>query len=514
MRSELKSQTYKDLNQLCDIARSRGWKEAQIPSLDEQEPQYSKFKLKYFDNLQGFMDDCIDWKEGEHPTDYQYEMSFELLDKKRYCIRGPHGLGKTMLAAIAIIWFALTRDGLDWKCPTTASVWRQLSKFLWPEVHKWARQLKWDVIGREPFNNRTELLTLSLKLETGEAFALASDNPAAIEGAHADHILYIFDEAKTIIRETWDAAEGAMSGTGEAMAFAISTPGEASGVFYDIHKRVPGYEDWTVRHIRLDECVTAGRVSQDWADRRKRQWGEDSEVYQNRVLGEFSTSMAHGIIPLSWVEQANERWHEHNENDSWGDYLGCGSDIAEEGDDENIDAMRYEAGIKELRKYPNMRTMERAGTIVQILKVLGGFAHVDATGIGAGVYGRVKEQDADFKGEVWAYKGAEKTEWTDRSGELEFLNTRSAAYYNMRELLDPDGDIKIALPQSDNLTGDLTTPKLRITSAGKMGITTKEDVKKLLGRSPDEGDATVEAFWLPKQPKKLKKLSDILISFD
>ncbi|GAF96867.1 unnamed protein product, partial [marine sediment metagenome] len=242
--------------------------------LAENKTTYGIFKLKYFDDFQGFLDDCVDWKEGEHPTDYQYEASYELLECKRYCMRGPHGLGKTALAALAILWFALTRDGLDWKCPTTASVWRQLSKFLWPEVHKWTRQLKWGVIGRGPFIINAELLTLSLKLETGEAFALASNDPSSIEGAHADHILYIFDEAKTIIRETWEAAEGAMSGTGEAMALAISTPGEANGVFYDIHKRKPGYEDWTVRHIKLSECVEAGRVSQMWADLRKKQWGE------------------------------------------------------------------------------------------------------------------------------------------------------------------------------------------------------------------------------------------------
>src|SRR6185436_2954082 len=106
--------------------------------------------------------------------------------------------------AIAILWFCLTRDQEDWKVATTASAWRQLTKFLWPEVHKWARRIKWDAIGRAPFSETTELFTQSIRLETGEAFAVASDDSSLIEGAHADHLLYIFDESKVIPDDTWD----------------------------------------------------------------------------------------------------------------------------------------------------------------------------------------------------------------------------------------------------------------------------------------------------------------------
>jgi hypothetical protein len=60
-----------------------------------------------------------------------------LVKHHRVAARGPHGLGKTTLASWVVIWFALTRDGDDWKVITTASAWRQLEKFLWPEIHKW-----------------------------------------------------------------------------------------------------------------------------------------------------------------------------------------------------------------------------------------------------------------------------------------------------------------------------------------------------------------------------------------
>ena len=45
--------------------------------------------------------------------------------------------------------------------------------------------------------------------------------------------------------------------------------------------------------------------------------------------------------------------------------------------------------------------------------------------------------------------------------------------------------------QSDTLLGDLTAPRWKMTSGGKVLIESKDDIRKRLGRSPDEGDAVV-----------------------
>jgi len=212
-----------------------------------------------------FTHDCIEWPEGRALAPYQEEILGALATKHRAAARGPHGLGKTTTAAIAVLWFALTRNaaGDDWKIPTTAGARRQLTKYLWPEIHKWARRIRWEKVGRQPFA-ASELLTLSLKLKCGEAFAVASNSADLIEGAHADCLLYLFDEAKAIPDTTFDAAEGAFSGAGadtgqEAFALAISTPGEPQGRFYAIHSRKPGFEDWYVRHVTLGEAVRSRR---------------------------------------------------------------------------------------------------------------------------------------------------------------------------------------------------------------------------------------------------------------
>ena len=428
-------------------------------------------------------------------------------------VRGPHGLGKTGMASWVVLWFALTRDGDDWKCVTTASAWRQLNKFLWPEVHKWARRLRWDRIGREPFSERGELLQLNLKLSTGEAFAAASDNPALLEGAHADHLLYLFDEAKAIPAATFDAAEGAFSGSGdpggvEALALAISTPGEPHGRFYDIQRRAPGLDDWWVRHVTLDEAIRAGRISRQWADQRRAQWGESSAVYQNRVRGEFAASDEDGVIPLAWVEAANERWREWDEAGRPGTLLRVGVDVGRGGDKSTI-ARRLDwtppgqpgrKVISGLERSGKPDTMELTGRVAGIIKAHAALAVVDVIGIGAGVVDRLREQ----KLAVLAFNSSEHSSMKDRTKELEFTNKRSEGWWTLRELLDPTYGEWVALPPDDLLIGDLTAPHYRLVSGGRVQVESKDDIRKRLGRSTDDGDAVMMAFITRKAPREAR----------
>ena len=401
------------------------------------------------------------------------------------------------MAAWVVLWFALTRDGEDWKIITTASAWRQLEVYLWPEIHKWARLLRFDVLERPSFT-ADELLHLNLKLASGAASAVASNQPALIEGAHADHILYLFDESKAIPPDTWDAAEGAFSGAGgdttlEALALAVSTPGEPSGRFYDIQRRAPGYEDWWVRHVTLDEAIAAERVSAEWVEQRARQWGRDSAVFQNRVLGEFCSSDEDSVIPLAWVEAAMARW-EANRTQPRAPFTCCGVDVGRSGADFTVIAPRYGRRIEELRHSHLEDTMATTGRVVGVLQGTNGYAIVDVIGIGAGVVDRLREMRLP----VEAFNAGEGTPRTDISGELGYMNKRSAAWWTMRELLDPANGFDIELPPDDLLTGDLTAPHWRVTSGGRIQVESKDEIRKRIGRSTDSADAVIQAFWAPE----------------
>ena len=407
-----------------------------------------------------------------------------MIEVGRVCVRSPHTAGKTAMAAVLMIWFALTRDGEDWKAPTTASNWRQLTKYLWPEIHKWSRRVKWDVVGRGPFKVDRELLNLSLKLTTGEAFALASSNPDAIEGAHATSIFYLFDEAKAIPEGIFDAAEGAFASPegGEALGLAISTPGEPSGRFHDMQVKRDRYSDWWVRHWKLSEVIEAGRVGQSWVDKRKAQWGVDSPVYKNRVLGEFAEPEAGGIISLSWVERANDLWHETVP----APVEVVGVDVARFGDDKTCLSLGDGERVNEIRAYVKEDTMQTTGRVMGVLNANPGTRPVvDVLNMGAGVVDRLREQGV----KVLAFHAGRKTHRTDRSGELQFANVRAAAWWLFREALEDGG---IALPPDDDLTGELCAPRWSQTSTGRIKVESKDEIRKRLGRSTDKADAVIQ----------------------
>lgn len=427
---------------------------------------------------------------------YQSEVLDALPKRRRVAVRGPHGLGKSFMGAVLVNWFATTRDaaGLDWKIITTASAWRHLEVYLWPEIHKWAGKIDFDTLGRSPFVKNRDLLDLRLKLDFGAATAVASNQPERIEGAHARQLLYLLDEAKIIPPATWDSIEGAFSNAGpdtqdEAYAFAMSTPGPPAGRFYEIHKRAPGYEDWWVRHVRLEEAIAAGRISRTWAEQRKAQWGEGSGIYANRVLGEFHADDEDATIPLSWIESAIERWH------AWvaagrpdpGGPIWNGLDVGR-GGDESVLAVRNGHVIL-------LEGNRRRDTMSQVAMLQGreGRSIIDTIGLGAGVYDRMRELHL----RAVPYVGSSRTTARDRSGKYGFVNVRSAAYWHLRELLDPAYEPTLALPPDDLMVSDLTTPTWQITTGlpPKIQIEKKEDVVERLGRSPDRGDAVVMALW-------------------
>lgn len=465
-----------------------------------------------------YLYDPVGWIQryvfGDDPDNglapYQADVLSALAREKRAAARGPHGLGKSMMASCTVLWFATTREqaGIDWKVLTTASAWRHLTKYLWPEIHKWARALHWEQIGREPFSDRDELLDLTLKLKYGAASAVASSKPEFIEGAHADSLLYVIDEAKIVPDASWDAIEGAFSGgrpegLPEAFALAISTPGPPRGRFYEIHRRAPGLEDWWTRHVRLDEAIAAGRISREWADARKRQWGADSALYANRVLGEFHEGDEDVLIPLSWIEAAIERWRAWVEagRPALEGRRWLGVDVARAGGDQTIFAHRVGSSVTHLEGHARQDTMKTTAQLVPYVRPADDaepadpkvYAVVDSAGVGGGVVDRLRELDMP----VLPYTGAARTTFRDRTGEFGFANTRSGAYWHLRELLDPAYDSAVMLPDDDEMLSDLNTPTWEITSGvpPKIKVLAKDDVVEILGRSPDKGDAVVMAFW-------------------
>lgn len=442
-----------------------------------------------------WLHDPVQWVADVLPTvdlaDHQKQAIQSLVvGSGKTAARGPRGSGKTMPAALVALWFSSTRElaGIDWKAPVTAGSWLQLSTFTLPEIHKWVRHLNWQALGLSPWQRNKQLFTQRIKTAHGELFAINSDNPNLIEGAHADHMLLIVDEAKSVPDASWDAMEGYFSSPGEHYRFVISTPSSPAGRFYDIHSHRAGYEDWTAQHVTIEEAVRSGRVTQGWADQLAAQWGPDSQLYRCHVLAEFAGG-EDGIIPLAWVEAAIERGRQINVGDCRPQILGV--DVAVGGADLSVIAFRDGNDLYRLESWTTGDSL-LAAERVQRFAVKGTRVIVDPIGVGDGTL-RTLQRDPTLT--VIPFVASAGTKRRDKSGLMRFVNKRAAAWWNLRELLDPANEHPISLPDLPELVGELTAPGWREVAGGKIQVESKDDIRRRIGRSTDYADAVVQAFW-------------------
>lgn len=462
-----------------------------LPDLVETDTsRFRRFQKTYGDDPVAFIHDCIDWDEGEGLTNYQEEFVGHLLEKKRIAMYGGRGLGKSCVASLLVHWACLTHE--DAKVPTTASAWQQLEKYLWPEIHKWALRLKWDRIGREPYNARTELKGLELTRNSDQvyAFAVAPTDPERIEGAHSKSlVMCVFDEAKIVPDGTFDSSEGAFSDKPKyPLVVAISTPGNTFGRFFEICSNRDGkYSDWWIKHVTMEEQIRAGRMDIEWAEKRRVQWGEDSALYKNHVLGEFANDNPLTIIPWHLIERAIQRYKDHPERR--GNVTSIGIDIGS-GGDPSVIAFANGRTIVDIRKYDYVDTMETAGVIAGVLNHYSVPAYIDVIGIGSGVYYRLKELGY----EIYPFNSAAKSNERDISDELGFANKRAESWWRLREEMERT-DSEIALPDDDDLKGELSTPTKRTMSEGKILVESKDDIRKRIKRSTDKADAVIMALF-------------------
>lgn len=204
------------------------------------------------------------------------------------------------------------------------------------------------------------------------------------------------------------------------------------------------------------------------------------------------------VIPTRWIQEAQARW---TKNPPEGvPMCAISADIAQGGDDSTTLSSRFDGWFSPLLKFPGSATPtgnEVAGLIVAnrrdeatIIPDMGG-------GYGGAAYMRLC--DNGLEEHIVPYKGAAATMKRTADGKLKFSNTRMAAYWKLREALDPaqPNGSPIALPPDNELTSDLTAMRFKEGPQGIMPAadSTKEALTARLGRSPDKGDAVVMCWW-------------------
>ena len=510
-----------------------------------ENPRYEIFKRRYYYDWAGFAQHCIKWdiSRNEIPADYQLEIlagynsgctfdwgqgmpveevlklpisDFGHQTESRRSVRGPHGLGKTFIASIALLAFSLTTQGIvDWKIITTASRYFQLSTYFWPEVHKWAARIDWEKVGRPPLQVRKELFDMKIELTTHNedgtqvsniAKAASPARAEEMEGGHASRMFFIFDESKIIKDAFFYAAEGAFSTAGkdtqdEGYQLAVSTPGEPNGVFYKIHKRDPQFKMWDPIYISPETMIKQGRMSQEWFDEMHILWKNNPAQLANRVYGKFAAASENAIIPTAWIDEAIDNWYKWQEEAEKtgikGRLTSVGGDVSEGlvGSDMNTIAPIYD-GVKvdSLILTPNGEyddaVIQMALQVIEVINMGGNDtaqAIIDAVGVGLGALHYVRHKGYWGRG----FKSNFKTKMMDQNKILGFKDWRSASWWLTRELLDPKNEFGTCLPpdETDRLITELTAPKYKRNAASQIEVESKADIKKDIGVSTDYADA-------------------------
>lgn len=408
--------------------------------------------------------------------------------ERRISIRACHGPGKTAVAAWLVCYMMFCR--FPQKTVATAPSRGQLEDALVAEVEKWMKRLPPALLELvEIKKNRIELRAAS-----EESFFTArtarAENPEALQGVHSEHVLLIADEASGVPEAIFEAAAGSMSGH-SATTLLLSNPVRSSGFFFDTHSKLKDL--WYTVQV---SAADSPRVTDDFVYDIARRYGENSNAYRIRVLGEFPLADLDTIIPFEFVESARNRDIElpGNLDEIWG------LDVARFGDDYNALVRRTKLAVMpDIDIWMGKDLMKTAGRVKALWDSLPPHQRpseilVDVIGLGAGVVDRLREQKLPVRG-VNVSETA--------SVEEEYRNLRTELWFTAREWL-ATRDRKLPSCEGvggcardcphEQLAAELVVPKFDYTSSGKLLMESKRDIKKRIHRSTNVADAFALTF--------------------
>lgn len=443
---------------------------------------------EYYNDPVGFQRDILGWE----PWGKQIEVLEALVTNTRIAVKSGHGTGKTRDAAGAVLWWTYAREGL---VVTTAPTKEHVEDVLWREINMLARNSKVSLPG-ECTATRHRIT------DTWYADGITTNKPGAFQGRHHPRLLMVIDEAAGV--EEAIHLEAAMLATGEENCILlIGNPTTTSGTFYDAFNRYTNWKRITISCFDHPNVVSGnegilGAVTRGWVDEQRLKWGESSALWHSRVLGEFPSISNRGVIPPAWVDRAqdeerriSELEHAVTENIP---RVG-GLDVARYGENVCVCVIRRGDAVETILSWSHASLMETTGRAMEIIeKYQLPALVVDASGIGAGVCDRLRENGAP----VFDYNGGHRA-FTPST----FSNRRTELWWTLRTRFEKQ---RIWIPRifdaagHDQLKADLIAPQYDIISSGRIRVETKESLMQRNIKSPDYADALTMSFALDEDP--------------
>lgn len=442
--------------------------------------------------------DAVKWARENARIDMwskQRDICQSVQDNKFTAVKSCHGIGKSFTASTLACWWVDTHPINDTMVVTTAPSKDQVSGILWQNMMKIHRRanLKGEVLGNDEWKIGG--------LQVGIGRKPHDYNQATFQGYHRRYLLVILDEAAGIPEWIWESANNLVTGD-DCRILAIGNPTDSSSRFKKVCDPGSGWNVITVSFFDspawtgevVSSALKAELVTKKWMEDKKSTYGDDSPEWEARVIAQFPTKDDAAVIPYAWVEAARNR---HKEWVAEGMPLPKGKkiiacDVAREGRDKTVIVKRIQHVCWGLEEFAKRDTEETADLLMNRANKDLDMVTVDATGgLGAGVGDKLRRRGWSVR----FFTAQARTNATDRTGEWSFDRVRTAALWNLRELLDPANGHNIIIPDDEELAADLIAPKWKEVLGARIWIEPKEDIKARTKRSPDKGDAVAIAFW-------------------
>lgn len=397
--------------------------------------------------------------------------------RRHFAVRAGHGVGKTTIEAWLILWFLLFNRPVN--VPVTANSQDQLRDVVWKEVAHWHAKLP-DFL-RSMLNVRVERVEVVGAAESCFAVARTArpEKPEALQGFHCQTLAFFIEEASGIEDIIFEVASGALSEPNN-WQFMFANPTRLDGAFHRAFTR--NRANWRLFHV---PCTHSSRVSPEYADQMAREYGEDSNVYRVRVLGDFPLSEDDAVIPLHLVEAAVGRDVARNKFAA----VVWGLDVARFGDDTTALCKRQgNALLEPCREWRKLDNMQVVGVIAKEYRETPEgdrpvAINVDVIGLGSGVVDRGREIGLPMRG----INVGERPSVDNGS----YMRLRDELWFNARDWFDKRD---VVMPRDDKLISELVQPRYAIESSGKIKVESKDDMKGRGLKSPNVADAFCLTF--------------------
>lgn len=436
---------------------------------------------------------------GEQPIfAKQREILESLRDFNEVLVPSCHDSGKTWSAARALMWFLFSNPE-DSIVISTAPTFQQVTELLWREVAAAYAKSKF------PLGGRLLQTKYEPKLDKPKWFAtgITSDDPVNYQGFHASAIFVILDEADGIKKEVWNAIEGLLTSS-NAKLLAIGNPLDPTSQFAERVRNAKAPKSKVIR-IAADDVLPLTDTGHNpfllqraWVEDKKTKWGENSSLYLGRVLARWPDQSVDTLIPIPLLLRARGRSVERG-------ILTYGVDVARMGTNRTVRTLISGNQFLWSKATAQEDTMQTATRVISDIQAHEpAMTQIDITGVGGGVYDRVRQVLGKRHAVVGVHNGGKA------QNEVKFSNRAAEMWWAVRESFEQD---KIGFdmndPESvDELINDLNRPtyfynRKQQLVVDKFGLPRGTSEYSLSAderaeASPDRGDSYVLAYTAAK----------------